>query len=308
MTTTIRAAAPSDFVGVVRLLEAAELPTAGLEPSLPDFLVAEEGGRVLGAVGLEVYGDCALLRSAVVEAGRRGSGLGIDLVESLLRHAETRGLREIYLLTTTAEHFFPRFGFAEDSPRRRRGCRAGVRRIPRRLPGFRDRDATGSGGRLTAVFRVLFLCTGNSARSQIAEALLNHDGAGRFEAESAGTVPAAQGQPGCGGGACGGRASPGTAIRREAVDGLERRSWDLVVTVCDDAKESCPIFPAGPIIAHWGMPDPAAVQGDTATKRAAFRSALDVLRRRIGTLVGLPVEELARPTLEARVREIGRVE
>jgi amino-acid N-acetyltransferase len=78
---------------------------------MPDFLVAEESGRVVGAVGLEVYGDCALLRSAVVDAGRRGSGLGIDLVGSLLRGAEKRGLREIYLLTTTAEHFFPRFGF-----------------------------------------------------------------------------------------------------------------------------------------------------------------------------------------------------
>jgi amino-acid N-acetyltransferase len=111
VTTAIRVAAPGDFAGVVRLLEAAELPTAGLEPSLRDFLVAEESGRVVGAVGFEVYGDCALLRSAVVDAGLRGSGLGIDLVESLLRRATTRGVREIYLLTTTAEHFFPRFGF-----------------------------------------------------------------------------------------------------------------------------------------------------------------------------------------------------
>jgi amino-acid N-acetyltransferase len=113
MTTTIRVAAPGDFAGVVRLLEAADLPTAGLHRSLPDFLVAEESGRVVGAVGLEIYGDCALLRSAVVDAGRRGSGLGIDLVETLLRRAETRGMREIYLLTTTAEHFFPRFGFVK---------------------------------------------------------------------------------------------------------------------------------------------------------------------------------------------------
>ncbi len=112
MTTTIRLAAPGDFAGVVRLLKTADLPTAGLDRSLPDFLVAEESGRVVGAVGLEVYGDCALLRSAVVDAGRRGSGVGVDLVESLLRRAGTRGLREIYLLTTTAEHFFPRFGFA----------------------------------------------------------------------------------------------------------------------------------------------------------------------------------------------------
>ncbi len=111
MTTAIRVAAPGDYAGVVRLLEAADLPTAGLRPSLPDFLVAEESGRVVGAVGLEVYGDCALLRSAVVDAGRRGTGLGMDLVESLLLRAETRGVREVYLLTTTAEEFFPRFGF-----------------------------------------------------------------------------------------------------------------------------------------------------------------------------------------------------
>jgi amino-acid N-acetyltransferase len=111
VTTAIRVAAPGDFAGVVRLLEAADLPTAGLARSLPDFLVAEERGRVVGAAGLEIYGDCALLRSAVVEAGRRGSGVGVDLVESLLRRAGTRGVREIYLLTTTAEHFFPRFGF-----------------------------------------------------------------------------------------------------------------------------------------------------------------------------------------------------
>jgi amino-acid N-acetyltransferase len=115
VTTAIRVAAPGDYAGVVRLLEAADLPTAGLNRSLPDFLVAEESGRVVGAVGLEIYGDCALLRSAVVAAGKRGSGLGRDLVESLLERAGTRGVREIYLLTTTAENFFPRFGFARIS-------------------------------------------------------------------------------------------------------------------------------------------------------------------------------------------------
>jgi arsenate reductase len=94
----------------------------------------------------------------------------------------------------------------------------------------------------------------------------------------------------------------------QSVDGLERRAWDLVVTVCDDAKESCPLFPAGPVIAHWGMPDPAAVQGDAATKRAAFLRTLDVLRRRVGALVSLPVEDLTRPTLEARVRQIGGID
>ena len=156
------------------------------------------------------------------------------------------------------------------------------------------------------MFRVLFLCTGNSARSQIAEALLNHDGAGRFEAESAGTEPAARVNPG----AVEALAAAGIEWQGHpprSVDGLERGPWDLVVTVCDDAKESCPIFPAGPVITHWGMPDPAAVQGDVATKRAAFHETLDVLRRRIGTLVNLPVEDLERPALETRVREIGRI-
>jgi amino-acid N-acetyltransferase len=113
VSATIRVAGAGDFAGVVRLLEAAGLPTAGLEPTLPHFLVAEEGGRIVGGIGLEVYGECALLRSAVVAEGRRDAGLGTHLVESLLRRAESKGAREIYLLTTTAERFFPRFGFAE---------------------------------------------------------------------------------------------------------------------------------------------------------------------------------------------------
>ena len=156
------------------------------------------------------------------------------------------------------------------------------------------------------MFRVLFLCTGNSARSQIAEALPNHDGAGRFEAESAGTEPAARVNPG----AVEALAAAGIEWHGHpprSVDGLERRLWDLVVTVCDDAKESCPIFPAGPIITHWGMPDPAAVRGDVATKRAALQETLKVLRRRIGALVDLPVGDLDRPALETRAREIGRI-
>jgi arsenate reductase len=156
------------------------------------------------------------------------------------------------------------------------------------------------------MFRVLFLCTGNSARSQIAEALLNREGAGRFEAESAGTEPAKRVNPG----AVEALAAAGIAWRGhspQSVHGLDRRPWDLVVTVCDDAKESCPIFPAGPVVAHWGMPDPAAVEGDAATKRAAFRGTLDVLRRRVEALVKVPVEDLGRPALEARVREIGRI-
>lgn len=111
VTAAIRVAMPGDYPGVVLLLENAGLPTAGLRPTLPEFLVAESGGRVVGAIGLEIYGDRALLRSAVVHPDRRGAGLGVELVEHLLGRAESRGIREVYLLTTTAERFFPRFGF-----------------------------------------------------------------------------------------------------------------------------------------------------------------------------------------------------
>jgi arsenate reductase len=91
-----------------------------------------------------------------------------------------------------------------------------------------------------------------------------------------------------------------------SVDGLDRQRWDLVVTVCDDARESCPIFPAGPVVAHWGMPDPAAVEGDEA-RRAAFRQTLQVLTRRIRALAAQPVETLDHSALESAVRHIGGI-
>jgi arsenate reductase len=156
------------------------------------------------------------------------------------------------------------------------------------------------------MFRVLFLCTGNSARSQIAEALLNHDGAGRFEAASAGTEPARAVNP---------RAVEVLAESGiewsghppRTADGLDREPWDLVVTVCDDARESCPIFPAAPLIVHWGMPDPAAVKGDETRIRSAFRSTLALLQKRVDALVQLPVEYLSRPELESRLQDIGAI-
>ena len=154
------------------------------------------------------------------------------------------------------------------------------------------------------MFRVLFLCTGNSARSQIAEALLDWKGKGRFEAHSAGSRPAAQVNPFA------------IEVLREhgiswaghaprSVDGLEREHWDFVVTVCDRAKEACPIFPGQPILAHWGMPDPAEVEGDRATKQAAFRDAFVLLSRRIDLLLALPLEKLEQLGRQARLRAIG---
>ena len=127
--------------------------------------------------------------------------------------------------------------------------------------------------------RVLVLCTGNSARSQIAEALFNHRGGGRFQAESAGSRPAARVHPF----AVQVLAEQGIAWEGRtprSMDGLERQSWDLVITVCDNAKEVCPFFPGARML-HWGMPDPADVDGDDERRLDAFRSTYRALERRI---------------------------
>lgn len=154
-------------------------------------------------------------------------------------------------------------------------------------------------------YRILILCTGNSARSQIAEALLQRKGHGRFEAASAGSRPAARVNP------FAVRVLAEAGIPWEGrtprgLDGLEREPWDFVITVCDRAKESCPYFPGQPVLAHWGMPDPAEVEGSEEEKLAAFRDTLQVLARRIDLLLALPVEKLERLVLERRVGEIGR--
>ena len=152
--------------------------------------------------------------------------------------------------------------------------------------------------------RVLILCTGNSARSQIAEALLAHKGAGRFEVASAGSRPASRVNPFA------------VEVLREVgiswdgkvpkgLDGLDAQRWDFVITVCDRAKEACPIFPGTPILAHWGMPDPAEVEGTDDARRRAFRETLLVLGRRIDLLLALPIAKLDRLALEREVRSIG---
>jgi arsenate reductase len=154
------------------------------------------------------------------------------------------------------------------------------------------------------VFRVLFLCTGNSARSQMAETILNRKGRGRFIAESAGSRPVERVNP------------YAIEVLREGgiewqghpprgLDGLDSRPWDFVITVCDHARESCPIFPGQPVLAHWGMPDPAAVEGDDRTKRVAFSDALTLISRRIDLLLALPIEKLERLALVARTQAIG---
>ncbi len=156
---------------------------------------------------------------------------------------------------------------------------------------------------------VLFLCTGNSARSILAEALLNRDGAGRFRAFSAGSVPK-------------GRPHPiALAVLSEhgfSLDGLRSKSWeefatadaprmDLILTVCDNAAgETCPIWPGHPTTAHWGIGGPAAVEGEG--QRQAFLNALRYLKNRISLLVSLNDEQLDELQWANRVRAIGTIE
>lgn len=154
-------------------------------------------------------------------------------------------------------------------------------------------------------FRVLFLCTGNSARSQIAEKILNRKGRGRFVAESAGSHPAAHVNP-LAVEALERHGYFWTGGRPRGLEGLAEQHWDFVITVCDRAKEACPFFPNQPVIAHWGMPDPAVVVGTDEEKRRAFDDTVLTISRRLDLFLALPIEKLSRLALENRVQDIGR--
>jgi arsenate reductase (thioredoxin) len=159
-------------------------------------------------------------------------------------------------------------------------------------------------------FNVLFLCTGNSARSILAECILRSEGKGTFNAFSAGSYPKGQVHP--------------LALKLLAEHGLttpvfRSKSWnefaargapamDFVFTVCDQAAgEVCPVWPGQPITAHWGIPDPAAVDGSDAVRMLAFRDAFRALEQRIKIFTGLPIASLDRIALTRRVEAIGRM-
>ena len=158
-------------------------------------------------------------------------------------------------------------------------------------------------------YNILFLCTGNSARSIIAEALVNHDCAGRFRAFSAGSHPGGQVNP---------LVIDFLSARGIVTEGARSKSWDefakpgappmdFVITVCGNAAEEvCPAWPGHPATAHWGVEDPAAhMQRPEAAKRV-IQAVFDTLRRRVSKLANLPIEALDKTALQQRLREIGR--
>ena len=155
-----------------------------------------------------------------------------------------------------------------------------------------------------APLRILVLCTGNSARSQMAEALFNALGRGRVVADSAGSQPAPRVNP-LALETLEHFAVPFLPHAPRGLDDIAGRDWDLIITVCDNAREACPLFPGQPASAHWGMPDPAAVEGSEETRRAAFRDAFVMLKRRIELLLTLPLESLRHGALQEKVQAIG---
>ncbi len=159
------------------------------------------------------------------------------------------------------------------------------------------------------VYNVLFLCTGNSARSILSEAILNERGRGRFRAFSAGSHPTGRVNP---------LALDLLARMRIPTEGLRSKSWDefaapgapaldFVFTVCDNAAgEVCPYWTGQPMTAHWGTPDPASVEGSEMARTEAFREAFRILERRIGLFISLPIASLDRLSLSQKIRDIGQ--
>lgn len=162
----------------------------------------------------------------------------------------------------------------------------------------------------TGKMAVLFLCTGNTARSVLAEGALRALGGDRFDAYSAGSQPKGVVNP---------FAIEALADASFRTDGLRSKSWDefvlstapamdIVITVCDNAAgESCPFWPGAPVSAHWGIADPAAIEGSDAEKRAAFQIAFEQVKARIDAFLALPVETLSRDTLKAALTDIGQL-
>jgi arsenate reductase len=160
------------------------------------------------------------------------------------------------------------------------------------------------------IFNVLFLCTGNSARSILAECLLRQLGKGSFNSFSAGSFPKGQVHP---------VAIQLLVEQGFSAKGLRSKSWnefaapgapamDFVFTVCDQAAgEVCPVWPGQPVTAHWGIPDPAAVDGSEAERMLAFRDAFHALERRIKIFISLPIDKLDRIALTKQVEAIGRL-
>jgi len=304
----IAPAAAQDLEAIRKLLEDQGLPGSDIdERSLETFLVLRDERRISGLVGLDPLGPHAMLRSLVVRPEWRSAGLGAQLVAAAEALALKLGITTLYLLTTDAERYFGAKGYRKLE---RRDAPPEVKLHPQFRSLCPSTSIFMSKVMSPRPFNVLFLCTGNSARSILAEAIVNNLAVsrGKFRGYSAGSHPRGEVHP---------MALELLARSGYATDGLRSKNWDefaaphgvpldFVFTVCDKAAgEQCPFWPGQPMTAHWGIPDPAAVEGDRDAQLRAFQDAFIVLRRRIELLSSLPLESLGGMALQKRISEIG---
>src|SRR5256886_1580057 len=306
----LQSATAEDAESIRILLERAGLPTSDLTSSKPEFIVAYEDAELIGAGALQRFETIALLRSVAVSSGRRGGGIGRFIVQELERRARAAHVTQLVLLTQTARRFFEHQGY-------RALERHSVPRAVQASEEFRSLCPTSatcmSKTLATPVaerpYNVLFLCTGNSARSILAESLISHWGRGRFRGLSAGTHPRGAVHP--------------VAVEllrqmRLPTAALRSKSWDefaapaappldFVFTLCDQAAgEVCPYWPGQPMTAHWGVPDPAAVEGSDEEKRRAFSRTFRALDARLKIFTSLRFEALDQLSLQRQLDDIGR--
>jgi protein-tyrosine-phosphatase/N-acetylglutamate synthase-like GNAT family acetyltransferase len=306
----LRIATPEDAQSIRILLERAGLPTSDLSASKPEFIVAYEDAELIGAGALQRLDAVALLRSVAVAASRRGGGIGRLIVQELERLARGTNVTELVLLTQSAQRFFERQGYRAIE-------RQSVPQAVQASEEFRSLCPTSATCMSKTLakpvaerpYHVLFLCTGNSARSILAESLISQWGRGRFRGLSAGSHPKGAVHP---------IALELLGQMRLPTAGLRSKSWDefaapgappldFVFTVCDRAAgEVCPYWPGQPMTAHWGVSDPAAVEGSETQKWLAFRTAFKALENRIKIFTSLPIASIDRLKLQEHLDAIGR--
>jgi arsenate reductase len=267
---TIDAATDRDLPAVRRLLERLRLPLDGVDDHVRTLLVAREDGQIVGTAGLEVYADAALLRSVAVGPTQQGRRIGHQLTDAALRLARTRGVATVYLLTTTAERFFPKFGFEQIA-------REEVPAAVRSSVEFRSACPTSATVmRKRLVDTVLFACVHNAGRSQMAAAWFNRFADGeKARAISAGTQPAAQVHP-----------EVVATMREVGIDLAGTTPIKLTQDVADRAQmlvtmgcgDECPFVP-GMKRDDWPLEDPRGRSIE------AVREIRDQVRERVRALI-----------------------
>ena len=298
-SAVVRAATERDLPTIAALLTDAGLPTVGLDGFLDGVVVAERGGEIVGAGGLEAAGTNVLLRSLVTVPSERGRGTGQALIARLVTDARTRGARTIWLLTETAAGLFPRFGFRRVARDLAPAPLQALAEFAHACPA----SATALARRAQPL-RVLVLCTANAARSQMAEALLAHWGGDLVVVASAGSRPGSGPHPM----AITTLAARGIAWEgkhSQGIEAVQHQPWDLVVTVCDAARDACPVLP-GATMVHWGLSDPAAVPPEAVAD--AFRATANALDARIRALLDLPLAILDATALQTAAQAIHAVQ